>query len=71
MSLNRRKDEDILNDLHSAEGRHNSSEIIDLEKEIKTNEIKEKVHYANIKKENAEVDKEQSTKIDELKKMLD
>lgn len=70
MSLNRRKDDDILNDLHSAQGRLNSSEIIDLKTELETNEMKEKIHRANMENETAEVDKEQSAKIDELKKML-
>lgn len=70
MSLNRRKDEDILNDLHSAEGRLNSSEIIDLKTELETNEMKEKIHRANMENETAEVDKEQSAKMEELKKTL-
>lgn len=70
MSLNSRKDEDILNDLHSAQGRLNSSEIIDLETELKTNEMKEKIHRANMEKETAEVNKEQDTKREELMESL-
>ena len=68
-SLDRKKD-DILNDLHSAEGRYNSSEIIDLETEIEANKIKEKIHYATMKDETEEVNKEQDTTIDELEKNL-
>jgi hypothetical protein len=70
MTLNRRKDEDILNDLHSAEGRLNSSEIRNLETEIEINNMKEKIHKTNMEKETAEVDKEQNIKINELKKSL-
>ena len=70
MSLNSRKDEDILNDLHSAQGRLNSSEIIDLETELKTNEMKKNIHYANMKNETEEVNKEQNTKMEELEKNL-
>jgi len=70
MSLNSRKNEDILNDLHSAEGRHNSSEIINLETEIKTNNIKQKVHYTNMKERIKEANKKKWIEEDELKKTL-
>lgn len=66
-SLNRRKDEEILNDLHSAEGRLNSSEIIDLETEIKTNEMKEKIHKTNMEEEMNELKK---SFIEEVQKNL-
>lgn len=68
-SLNRRKD-DTLNDLHSAESRHNSSEIRDLETEIETNKIKEREYYTNMKGEIQKTNKEQDTKRDELKKVF-
>lgn len=71
MSLNRRKDDDILNDLDSAQGRFNSSKIIDLKTELETNEMKEKIHRANIEYETTKIDKEQNQKIKELRKSLD
>jgi hypothetical protein len=70
MSLNARKREDIENDLHSAQERLNSSEIIDLETELKINEMKEKIYRTNIEKETIEADKEQDAKRNELMKSL-
>lgn len=74
MSLNRRKDEDILNNLHSAEGRLNSSEIRNWQIEIETNNLNNKInqtiHKTDIEKNIEEVNKEKSIKMDEFKRSL-
>ena len=68
-SLDRKKD-DILNDLHSAKGRYNSSEIIDLETEIETNKIKEKIHDADKKYKTKEANEEKNKEMNELREIL-
>ena len=66
MSLNSRKDEDILNDLHSAQGRLNSSEIIDLETEIKKTDKKKQMDNT----EESKTDLENEIKIQGLKEQI-
>jgi len=70
MSLNRRKNEDILNDLHSAQGRLNSSEIIDLKAELEINNMKKKIQKTNIEEQPENISKDQNTEINEFKKLL-
>ena len=69
MGINR-KDEDILNDLHSAQGRLNFSEIKDLETELKNNAIQKKMHALNMRQETEEVNQEKHIQIEELKESL-
>ena len=57
MTLNTRKDEDILNDLHSAEGRLDSSEIIDLKTKLETNKMKKEIQKTTTEDELDEVKK--------------
>jgi hypothetical protein len=59
-----------LNDLHSTEGRHNSSEIIDLETKIKNNKTKEDIHYVDIKQKIEEANEEKNKEINELRSVL-
>lgn len=67
MSHKKRKEEKILYDIHSAEARINTSEIIDLEKELEINKTKEKIQKASKEIESIEISKEKNKEIKKLK----
>jgi len=62
MSLNRRKD-DILKEIHSAQGRKNFSEIKDLQKELEMMELRQEI-------ENKEITPQENQEMQDLKKLI-